>query len=238
MRLPRLFFDASRTVPRLLASLQVELHALDPAPLRRALAEEGLSERPLTPEGRLDDLEERVRSAALDGLLPVLAWLRRNAPGCARPVLCHGDLVFPNVCVDGKEISGVLDWSDAAIAHPAYDVAGTMARLSSPVVGVPRALGWLFEAAQRRMCAAYLDAYRPRSGVDGDALRYFEAFFLTSELVWSGEHLSHDRRLTGAIEERWLHPEAISIGRARLRVLTGFDGSRARARGFRVRKGG
>jgi aminoglycoside phosphotransferase len=41
---------------------------------------------------------------------------------CA-PVFAHGDLHVAHVFVDGDEITGVLDWSDAGQGDPIYDLA-------------------------------------------------------------------------------------------------------------------
>lgn len=40
-----------------------------------------------------------------------------------QPTVVHGDLVAEHVLVDGDEVSGVIDWSDAKVADPADDLA-------------------------------------------------------------------------------------------------------------------
>jgi aminoglycoside phosphotransferase (APT) family kinase protein len=37
--------------------------------------------------------------------------------------LCHGDLKTAHILVDGDRLTGVIDWGDAAIADPLWDVA-------------------------------------------------------------------------------------------------------------------
>lgn len=223
LRFPLLVHDALRRVPDLLAGLQARLHALDPEPLRRALLEAGFAETDLTPEGRLDELEGRARKAGLPGLDRGFQWLRAHAPSPHRRVICHGDFVFTNVCVEGRRATGVLDWSTARVADASYDVAGTVARLGSPVVGVPTLVRRLFERTQQRMVRRYLHAYRRRAPLDGEALHYHEAYFLLAELVWSGERVVEGCRYDGAIEDRWLHPEVIALGAERFHATTGAD---------------
>ncbi|WP_164860605.1 phosphotransferase [Rhodococcus sp. X156] len=39
------------------------------------------------------------------------------------PVLCHNDLGAEHLLADGGELTGILDWSDAAITDPAIDLS-------------------------------------------------------------------------------------------------------------------
>lgn len=57
------------------------------------------------------DVIERNRTRALTVLRP---W---------RPVFIHGDLHIEHVFVDGGEVTGVLDWSEAAPGDAAFDLA-------------------------------------------------------------------------------------------------------------------
>jgi aminoglycoside phosphotransferase (APT) family kinase protein len=41
----------------------------------------------------------------------------------ARPVFMHGDLQVAHVFVDGDEVTGVLDWSEAGQGNGSYDLA-------------------------------------------------------------------------------------------------------------------
>ena len=40
-----------------------------------------------------------------------------------RPVFIHGDLQLAHVFVDGDEVTGVIDWSEAACGDAMYDLA-------------------------------------------------------------------------------------------------------------------
>ncbi|MCP4006891.1 MAG: phosphotransferase [bacterium] len=223
LRFPVLVHEALARVPDLLAGLQVQLHALDPEPLLEAVRKAGIECAGLTMEDRLVELEERTDRLQLPGLESGFRWLRTHSPPSGKPVICHGDFVFTNVCVERGQATGVLDWSGVRVADASYDVAGTMGRLASPIIGVPAPLRRPFEATQRRMVRRYLRAYRRLRHLDDEALHYHEAFFLLAELVWSGGRLAEGGRHEGAIEDRWLHPEAIAQGVEQFRVATGVS---------------
>src|SRR5919106_2803990 len=100
---------------RVLLDAQLRLHALDAAPLARALGDA------VTFDGYLAALQRRVDQAGLDGLAPPLRWLREHRPPPATPpVICHGDLHPQNVLVEGSRVTGVLDWPNAVVAEPAF----------------------------------------------------------------------------------------------------------------------
>jgi aminoglycoside phosphotransferase (APT) family kinase protein len=105
---------------RPLLEAQLRLHALDPAPLARALGDA------FTFEGYLASLERRRARAGLAGLAQPMQWLHEHRPPPDAPaVICHGDLHPQNILVEGGRVSGVLDWPNAVIADAAFDVAST-----------------------------------------------------------------------------------------------------------------
>jgi aminoglycoside phosphotransferase (APT) family kinase protein len=56
----------------------------------------------------------------------VVASNRRRAESVLRPwtpAFVHGDLQLVHVFVDGDEVTGIVDWSEAARGDPMYDVA-------------------------------------------------------------------------------------------------------------------
>jgi aminoglycoside phosphotransferase (APT) family kinase protein len=78
----------------------------------------------------LDEFEKVARAAPDQ---PLQEWERflKNAPGKlnggdARPVPVHGDFAAEHVLYDpvANSITGVIDWSDAALGDPALDLAG------------------------------------------------------------------------------------------------------------------
>jgi aminoglycoside phosphotransferase (APT) family kinase protein len=163
-----------------LVDAQARLHALDPGPLRGTLPEF---------DDYLDALGRRVEAASLGGLAPLLAWLRARRPPPGDVVVCHGDFHPQNVMVDGAAVSGVLDWANAVLAEPAFDVAATfniLRRVPAGVV-VPGPRRWLAAAAQRLLAARYLAGYRRRRPVDPPRLAYYEVAAALRALVRGGE---------------------------------------------------
>lgn len=128
----------------------------------------------LDPSGRdwrdaaLDDLE----AAAGAGVLPEAdAWAARvrDIPDLRKvvPVTIHGDFAAEHVYLDRQgRLSGVLDWSDAALGDPARDLAGLMhwgdaallaaARVAYPATGPSCGAVWE-RAAWYALCRALGD---------------------------------------------------------------------------------
>jgi aminoglycoside phosphotransferase (APT) family kinase protein len=91
---------------------------------------------------------DRVRRAVREAE-PVLA----TAPGA----LCHGDLATPNVLADGRDVTALLDWEDAVVGDPLFDLAG-----------------WGTFVAHQAHRAALLAGYRTRAALPADAeVRYW-----------------------------------------------------------------
>jgi aminoglycoside phosphotransferase (APT) family kinase protein len=93
-----------------------------------------LHDAPLPPRpGRsLDEiaseLDDECEWLVTSGVLPtdLVTVNRRVAEAALRPwtpVFTHGDLQVDHVFVDGDEITGVLDWSEAAQGDALYDLA-------------------------------------------------------------------------------------------------------------------
>jgi aminoglycoside phosphotransferase len=103
---------------------------------------------PPWPSRRLDDAASRLDSECqwlvTSGVLPadLVTRNRRVAEAALRPwipVFTHGDLQITHVFVDGDEITGVLDWSEAGQGDALYDLAtltlGHEERLDDVVAG-------------------------------------------------------------------------------------------------------
>ena len=186
-RLPGTPLISTRPVgmDRLLLEAQLRLHALDPAPIARALGDA------VTFEGYLASLGRRVARAGLTGLTELMRWLHeQRPPPQAPPVICHGDLHPQNVPVQGGRVSGVLDWPNAVIADAAFDVASTHSILRFVPVGLasmPRALRWLARVGQPILAARYLRGYRRRCPIDSRRLAYYEVAAVMRALVRAGE---------------------------------------------------
>ena len=95
---------------------------------------------------------------------------RRVAEAALRPsppVFMHGDLQVAHVFVDGDEVTGVLDWSEAGRGEAAYDLA-------SLTLGHPEHLGDV------------LDGYGV--GVDLDVVRAWWSLRSLTAIRWLVEH--------------------------------------------------
>jgi aminoglycoside phosphotransferase (APT) family kinase protein len=90
------------------------------------------------------DLDRECEWLVTNGVLPtdMVTRNRRIAEAALRPwtpVFTHGDLQITHVFVDGDEITGVIDWSEAARGDALYDLAsltlGHEERLADVVTG-------------------------------------------------------------------------------------------------------
>jgi aminoglycoside phosphotransferase (APT) family kinase protein len=103
---------------------------------------------PPWPGRRLDEIASHLDSECTwlvtNGVLPtdLVTRNRRVAEAALRawtPVFMHGDLQIAHVFVDGDEITGVVDWSEAGQGDALYDLAsltlGHQEHLSDVVAG-------------------------------------------------------------------------------------------------------
>jgi len=80
------------------------------------------------PDEIASHLDEECEWLVAAGVLPVdLVERNRRIADAAlrpwRPVFTHGDLQITHVFVDGDEVTGVIDWSEAAQGAALYDLA-------------------------------------------------------------------------------------------------------------------
>lgn len=174
----------ARNIPALLAETLARLHALDRKPIARALRRAGLPAKSLGIAAALKDLAQRARPLGFDGYAAGLAWLREHRPAPGPRAVCHGDYHPLNVMIANGRVSAVLDWSHALLAAPEYDIAYTAQLLAwwpLEVPLLPRSVAkHLFGQAAARQ---FLTAYRRRSPVDADLLRWHEALHAYRVLV-------------------------------------------------------
>ncbi|QJY46104.1 phosphotransferase [Pseudonocardia broussonetiae] len=135
----------------------------------------------------------------LDGLTGpdhLLRAVRADVPRPAdRLVPAHADLGAEHLLEDGGRLTGIIDWSDAAVTDPALDLARLL----------------------RDFGPAFLDAVLDAYGEDGPELRHRTAFFARCAAL---EDLAHGRD-TGREEysraaERgltWLFPDLGGVRR-------------------------
>jgi aminoglycoside phosphotransferase (APT) family kinase protein len=168
-QLPRLL----RQLHRQLADTMTAIHRIDPAPVAARVREAA----PGAAVG-IDDLWSHLAAAAepLPHLDAALERLRETKPRQNRPVVCHGDLHPFNLLVDDAGSMTVLDWTAAAIAPAAYDVAATWLLLRHPPLVAPAALRPAIEAGARVVARRFVRAYRAANpGADLSALDWYVA---------------------------------------------------------------
>jgi aminoglycoside phosphotransferase (APT) family kinase protein len=170
---PRLLTGLARTT----AEMQAALHALDPAPAIAAL--DGTT---ITLERWFELLRLRIEAGA-DGFAEGLRWLVDNRPAeRERQVICHGDLWAGNILVEGGKVSGVLDWSVATLAEPAFDIGFTTMSLSLAPIDASRPIQRLVARLGRGIARRYVHAYQQIAPIDLNAHPYYEALRCAAEL--------------------------------------------------------
>jgi aminoglycoside phosphotransferase (APT) family kinase protein len=212
---------AGRAVARLLAETQARLHGLDPGPLRRALEDAGLPHVAQV-ESWSDQIELRISRAALDGLRPGASWLRDNRPPEGSQVICHGDFHPANVLVHDGNITGVIDWSLAKIAPPAFDIGNSRVIMTLGHRGVAGPLDGIVGVMTRRMVKRYSDSYRMLRPVDEGAVTYYEALRCLQSLVWAGEHRAAAARGVDLGPNPWTGKRESTRLIAHFRKITGL----------------
>ncbi|MBX3498785.1 MAG: phosphotransferase [Alphaproteobacteria bacterium] len=177
--------------PRVLATAQAALHRVPAAALRESARRHGVDPAIFTLEGEVRRLAARIAESGLSGLSGLgagAAWLVRHRPPPAEAeVICHGDYHPFNVMLDGKQVSGVIDWSQAILAEPAFDVAATRVVLRFPYLGEPRWARWPFGLARTVFLRSYTRAYRAARPFEERNLGYFEAMRVLHALAVAGE---------------------------------------------------
>ena len=224
--LARIASPALLRLPTLLADAQLRLHALDPAPVRRALEAAGFPPERLHPAAEIEEIAERVQTLGLVGLEPGVAWLRARLPAAkGAAVVCHGDFHPLNVLARAGRVTGVVDWTlrHLKLAEPAYDVGATLVLLSQAPVDVPWWLRGAARGVRRRIVRAYLARYQARTPLAAPALGSYEALRLLGCLQEAGEHRLADlgRAARPRKPTAFASPEVQAGMLARFRALTG-----------------
>ena len=207
-RLPgRVLVDAQRVgMAGVLVDAQLRLHALKAGPLFAALDQEPGSGGHATVEfeSYLRSLEYRVARAKLDGLKPVLSWLRSHRPSPGPLVICHGDFHPRNLLVAAGRLTGVVDWPNTIVADAEFDVASTLNILRfvpADLAAPSKATRVLAAVARPILVARYLRGYRRRRRrLDPDRLAYYEVATAMRALVQTGEARVGRGRALGALE--------------------------------------
>lgn len=182
--LDKILSPAIMRMPGTLARLHASLHSLDPEPVRIAVEAAGLADRVgATFESAWG---EAIDSAKLDGLRSAYEWLMANRPQSQSAVVCHGDLHPLNVMMEGRVVSGLLDWPNARIDDPAWDVGATVALMGHGPVDLPGPVIPIVNAARRWLVRHYLKEYLALLPIDRNAIEYYEATRLLGFLIEVG----------------------------------------------------
>jgi aminoglycoside phosphotransferase len=187
--------DLLRAIPRfvsmpdIMARLSARLHALDPEPVRQALRQSA-PDAVVDMDAYLDRLEARARARDRDDLAAALGRLRDSRPPRCREVVCHGDLHPLNILLDDGRAT-LLDWSNALIADPVYDLAFS-ALVVALTPNVPRPVRPLLNVGERGYARWFLRRYNhhagPTASRDGGVLRWHTGLHCLRALVDAAEH--------------------------------------------------
>jgi aminoglycoside phosphotransferase (APT) family kinase protein len=153
-------------LPHLLGQVTAGLHALDPAPLRAALAEARIA-APSDAPAFLSALDESAGRLGRADLCAAARWLAGHLPAAGPSVIGHGDL-HPFNLLTQRERWTLLDWTSALIADPAYDLAFTALTLRHPPLAAPAPLRPVIGAAGAALARRFLAAYRSAGGTVPD----------------------------------------------------------------------
>jgi aminoglycoside phosphotransferase (APT) family kinase protein len=171
-----------------LGAANARLHGVRTEALRESARRFDVDPARFTLAGDVQRLADRIARSGLPGLQPGMTWLLANQPAPAQPeVICHGDFHPLNVMMDGTRCTGVIDWSQAVVAEPAFDIAGTRMLALYGNTGLRPPLRWLADVARRWMAGRYLAAYRARRPIDLRNFPYFEALRIMGALVFASE---------------------------------------------------
>lgn len=181
----RRFPTLLRRLPHQLADTMTAIHGIDPAPVEARVR----AAAPTAAVG-VDDVWSHLHDASVvvPALRAALERLQDTRPGQDDAVLCHGDIHPFNLLVDGDGAITVLDWTAAAIAPPAYDVAVTWLLLRHPPLEAPAPLRPAITAGAAVLARRFVRAYRRANpSVSLDALAWYVALHSSRvllELAW------------------------------------------------------
>ena len=210
-------------IPARLAAAHAALHALNTAAIRESLRNAGQPGALDGAESWFDKADTATRQPGMGPLRPAFDWLVANRPRAAQETLCHLDFHPLNILVHNGEVSGVIDWGNAALADPAADVAVTRVISIDAPLKVPRLLGPLFQAVRRWLAWRYTRAYERILPLEKSALRYYEAMRCFQAM----SHLSQRRladlagRPGNAAGYGWSDPATIRRVTNRFRRIAG-----------------
>ena len=161
-----LLWSLNKNVAQIMAELSLELHKIDPKPLRQKLLSAGIVEKHFT---GLTERERYIYDEEISWLMPGLEWIHDNKPE-PNYAIVHGDLHGKNIMMDNGRVSGVIDWA-GLIEDNLRDVGSTMIlyTVMAPSVSPNR------RDEFRVIADEFLETYSSVCSVDPWKLEYFEA---------------------------------------------------------------
>jgi aminoglycoside phosphotransferase (APT) family kinase protein len=167
-----------RQVPGRLAELMLDLHRLDPTPVRRSLERVGAAARQDAQARAMADIDASFGAIGHPGDDLLRRWLEEHQPAQDGQVVCHGDLHALNVLVDGTT-DVVIDWELAALGDAAYDVARTKLLLQAVPMAISKGIRPLIERLGRGAARRFETEYTRRSPIDAARLTWHEVLHTT-----------------------------------------------------------
>jgi aminoglycoside phosphotransferase (APT) family kinase protein len=176
----------AETLSEILGKAHAELHDIDPGSVVKALRQKNIDAYRYGLDRQFDYFVEK--SEKLSWIRETVEWLVKNRPPePKRLVVCHGDFHWLNILLDKGRVTGVLDWPNAAIADPVYDVAMTMMLISIPIEHVATALGFPPGVDWQSVAKLYLAAYRKYRFLDDSHLDYYQVEHCVEVLIKGSE---------------------------------------------------
>ena len=169
LRLPKTI----RGVARQLSVATVQLHELDPQPIREQFAGAGIDNASLGVEARRDEIRAAAQ-AGFVGFEELLSWLEHRRPALTPEVVCHGDIHPFNMLVTDDDSFSMLDWTNANLCRREYDVGFTAALLHCAPIAVPRLARRPVAAITGALSRRFIGAYRRMAPVNLDIVEWFE----------------------------------------------------------------
>lgn len=235
---PAGLFDRARSgplalllgAPRLLSRLPVlqarallQLHALDPEPLRRELERSEVFARCSSLDARLAEIESDAIETGHAALRALAAWLVANRPPDTAPLsICHGDFHAFNLMFAPGRLTGVIDWTGARLADPHLDLGVVRAQLEISQLPVARVPTRVVRAVQMGILRCFEREYARTRPIDPVRLAYYEALPCASAVARMLRH-GKDASREPLAELAWEHPHALARLERRVRAVTGIE---------------
>jgi len=162
-----------RHVSTQLSRAAVQLHELDPQPVRDRLEEAGIDVHALGVEARLAEIDA-ASGAGFEGFGHLARWLRSHRPVMTPVVVCHGDIHPFNMLETADESFSLLDWTNANLCRREFDVGCTAALLNCAPVEVPAIGRAPLRAMTTALSQRFITAYRRHVPINLDTVEWFE----------------------------------------------------------------